>query len=115
MCAAKNKVTAKNDDNLETFSLLWLDAEVNTTTENKHAQKRLRSIINHFKTFHDPHKCKTYIMSYTEDDRIILISSGRLGKQLVPEIHGLRQISGIYIYCQDKKAHKQWTKDFPKV
>ncbi|CAF2108554.1 unnamed protein product [Rotaria magnacalcarata] len=107
--------TNEHDDNLETFSLLWLDAEINTTEENKHAQRRLRSIINHLKIFHDLHKCKKYIKSQSEHDRIVLTSSGRLGKELVPQIHDLPQLSSVYIYCKEKKLHKQWTQHFCKV
>ncbi|CAF3216441.1 unnamed protein product [Rotaria socialis] len=91
--------TAEHDDNLETFSLLWLDAEANATEENKRAKQRLRSIINHLKIFHDLHKCK----------------NGRLGKELVPQIHDLHQLSSVYIYCKEKKFHKQWAQHFCKV
>lgn len=105
----------KKDNNLETFSLLWLDGEVNTNEENKSAQRRLRTIINQLKTFQDSKACKKYIKSFTEQDRIILIVSGRLSKELIPEIHHLRQLSSVYIYCWDKKAYKRWAKDFSKV
>ena len=42
-----------HDDNLETFSLVWLDAQVNTTEDNRQTQQKLRQIINHLKTFDD--------------------------------------------------------------
>ena len=38
-------------ENLETFSLLWLDAEVNESSENVAAQQQLRTSINYLKTF----------------------------------------------------------------
>ncbi|CAF0950493.1 unnamed protein product [Rotaria sp. Silwood1] len=115
MAAANNTVTRKHGDNLETFSLLWLDAEVNTKEENRRAQKRLRSIINYLKIFQDQNECQQYIKSCSEQDRIVLISSGRLGKELIPQIHDLRQLSDVYIYCWDKKAYKHWAKQFSKI
>ncbi|CAF3995019.1 unnamed protein product [Rotaria sordida] len=115
MTAAKSTIPQTHSDNLETFSLLWLDAEVNTKEENKHAQKRLRSIINHLKTFHDQKECQQYITSCSAQDRLVLICSGRLSKELIPQIHQFRQLSAIYIYCWDKKAYKQWAKQFNKI
>ncbi|CAF4351719.1 unnamed protein product [Rotaria sp. Silwood2] len=115
MTTAKNTIVETNSDNVETFSLLWLDAEVNTKEENKHAQKRLRSIINHLIIFHDQNECQQYITSSSEQDRIVLIISGRLSKELIPHIHHLRQISAVYIYCWDKQAYKHWAKQFNKL
>ncbi|CAF2083103.1 unnamed protein product [Rotaria magnacalcarata] len=115
MTAVKTKITAKLEKNLETFSLLWLDAQVNTTDENKNAQKQLRTIINHLEIFHDPDDCIKYIKSCSEQDRIVLIISGRLSKELVPRIHDLRQLSSVYIYCWDKKPYKRWTTEYSKI
>ncbi|CAF3077890.1 unnamed protein product [Rotaria sp. Silwood2] len=115
MSAAKNTIAETHGNNLETFSLLWLDEKVNTKEENKHAQKRLRSTINHVILFHDQTECQQYIMSSSEQDRIVLIISGRLSKELIPHIHRLRQLSAVYVYCWDRKAYKHWAKQFPKL
>ncbi|CAF1236295.1 unnamed protein product, partial [Rotaria sordida] len=115
MTAANSTIAQTHSNNLETFTLLWLDAEVNTKEENKHAQKRLRSIINHLIIHHDQKECQQYIMSCSAQDRLILIVSGRLSKELIPQIHNLRQVSAVYIYCWDKKAYKQWAKQFTKI
>lgn len=115
MASTKNPNIVQTFSNLETFSLIWLDAEVNATEENKQSQKQLRAIINYLKTFKDPTKCETYIKSASEQDRIILIVSGRLGRIIVPNIHNLKQLSSIYIYCRDKAANEQWSKEFVKV
>ncbi|CAF1551392.1 unnamed protein product, partial [Rotaria sp. Silwood1] len=40
------------DENLEIFSVIWLDKNVHSE-ENQDKQQRLRSIINHLKTFQD--------------------------------------------------------------
>ncbi|CAF4883973.1 unnamed protein product, partial [Rotaria sp. Silwood1] len=115
MTAAKKTSAQTKVHNLETFSLLWLDAEVNTTEDNKRAQKRLRSIINHLEIFHDQNECQQYINSCSEHDRVVLIISGRLSKELIPQLHNLRQVSAFYIYCWDKKAYKDWAKQFSKI
>ena len=115
MAGVNNKNSKIYDDNLETFSLFWLDAQVNTTEENRRTQQKLRQIINHLKTFDDQNQCQQHITTLSPQDRLVLIISGRCGRQLVPQIHHLRQLSSIYVYCMDKKANKQWAKDFPKV
>ncbi|CAF3309085.1 unnamed protein product [Rotaria socialis] len=104
-----------HDENLETFYLLWLDAEVNISEENRIAQQQLRSTINHVTTFEDGNLCQQYIQSISIYDRIILIVSGRLGQEVVPRIHDLRQLSSIYVYCIDKQKNEEWAKNFTKV
>jgi hypothetical protein len=101
--------------NLESFALLWLDAHVDTDKENRRAQKQLRNIINHLKTFDDEFRCEQYISTISPHDRVILIVSGRLGRTIIPRIHHLRHIISIYIYCRDKQAHEQWSQHFKKV
>jgi hypothetical protein len=86
------------NNNLETFFLLWLDAQIHTIEENRQAQKQLRNIINHLKTFDDENDCQQYILSISPQDRIVLIVSGRLSRIIVPHVHHLRQIVSIYIY-----------------
>ena len=104
-----------SEENLETFSLLWLDASVNNCQENIDAQHQLRTSINFLRTFEDIDPCETYIRSKSKDDRIILITSGRLGQIIVPRIHSLRPISAIYVYCKDKKLNEPWANQYKKV
>ncbi len=113
--AYNNNAPYIDDDNLETFALLWLDAEVNSSEENRHAQRQLRSIINYLKTFEDANLCRQYIQFVSSCDRLVLIVSGRLGQEIVPQIHHIRQLSSIYVYCMDKPRYEQWAKDFSKV
>lgn len=103
------------DDNLETFSLAWLDAHMHTSEDNQKTQRQLRKIINHLKTFDDLEKCRDYITSLSSQDRLVLVVSGRCGQELVPQIHSLRQVSAIFVYCMDKQTHEAWAKKFDKV
>lgn len=104
-----------HDANLETFALLWLDEAVNTSEENREAQQELRSSINHVTTFEDGNLCQQYIRTVDLQDRLVLIVSGRLGQEVVPHIHQVRQLSSIYVYCMDKQRNEQWAKTFTKV
>ncbi|CAF4168276.1 unnamed protein product, partial [Adineta steineri] len=87
-----------NDNHLESFSLIWL-----TNNENVDIQRELRNIINHIETFHDVDECKNYIETTSENDRLVLVTNGEFGQQIIPLIHQLRQISSIYINSEDKQ------------
>ncbi len=100
---------------VETNSLIWLDAELKNNNTNWHAQQQLRNIINNIKTFEDPHECQQYIQQVPMNHRIILIVSGRLGQEIVPYIHHLKQITSIYVYCADKQKNEKWTQKYSKA
>jgi hypothetical protein len=103
-----------NNDNLETFSLIWLDSDVNGTT-NQDTQTKLRSFINYLKKFDNRNECQQYIEQKSKDDRLVIIVSGRFGREIVPHIYQSRQVSSIYIYCMDKKTNEKWASEFSKV
>ena len=105
----------QENQNFETYSLLWLDAAVNNSQENLQAQKKLRTSINHVVAFADEQRCFEYIKSIPTYDRIVLIVSGHLGQAIVPKIVQYRQVVSIYIYCKNRKENEQWAKQFPKV
>jgi hypothetical protein len=104
-----------NDENLETNTLIWLDNHLNRHEEKFQIQQKFQSAINHVNTFNDPEECKQYIEHLSRDDRVVLVTSGKLGKAFVPYIHHFRQIISIYIFCMDKKKNDIWAKGFIKV
>ncbi|CAF4039121.1 unnamed protein product [Adineta steineri] len=106
----------KNTDDkcLEIFSLIWLDANINVK-DTRDTEMKLRFIINHIKKFKDVKQCQHYIEQTSQKDRLILIVSGRFGRELVPYIHQLRQVISIYVYCMDKNSNEQWALKFVKV
>jgi len=104
-----------NTSNLEISTLVWLDSTVNTLQESIDAQQRLKSLTNHFVAFEQVDLCEKYIKSRSELDRIGLIVSGRLSKEIVPNIHQLGQVVSIYVYCSDRPKYEVWAKEFSKV
>ncbi|CAF4119322.1 unnamed protein product, partial [Adineta steineri] len=99
-------------ENLEVFGLIWLDSNVEETRET---EQQLRSIINRLKNFQNVKQCQQYIEERSENDRLVLIVSGRLGREIVPSIHKLRQVISIYVYCMDQKGNEEWALKFEKV
>jgi plasmid stabilization system protein ParE len=113
--AAPTPTAFYQNNTVKINSLIWLDTEVNKNEENRQAKQQLHNIIHHIKPFEDPHECQQYIQRAPTNYRIILIASGTLGRQIVPYIHNLKQISAIYIYCVDKQKNEQWAQQFHKV
>ncbi|CAF3382494.1 unnamed protein product [Rotaria socialis] len=104
-----NKLT-----NLETFSLMWLDANVHTTEDNIDAQVKLREAINFLQTFDKENECEEAIRNIV-NEKVVLIVSGRLGRNVVPRLHDLSQLTCVYVYCFDKDGNKQWSDKYSKV
>lgn len=109
------KPTTQEDNNLPIYPLIWLDSLVNISVENLDGQRLIRSSIDLLKTFEIVNTCEEYIRSISQNERVILIVSGRLGQEIVPRIHQLRQVSSIFVYCLDKSANEQWAKQYKKV
>ena len=102
------------DDNLETFSIVWLDSAVDELS-NQNARRKLQALLYHLKAFTRDNDGQRYIEERSKDDRLILIVSGRFGREVVPKVHHLRQVSSIYVFCMDKKANEKWASEHAKV
>ncbi|CAF3665526.1 unnamed protein product [Rotaria sp. Silwood1] len=103
-----------DDEQLEIFCLIWLDDNI-SAKDNRDTEQKLRSIINRLKKFQDVEQCRKYIEQRSQNDRLIMIVSGRLGQKIVPSVHKIQQIISIYVYCMDKETNKQWTRNFAKI
>lgn len=106
---------SKYDGNVETYSLVWLDASVHTSPENLAYQEKLRASINQLDPFDNKEECLKYIQSLSPDNRIIFICSGKFGHIVVPQIHRLRQVSSIYVFCRNKRLNEQWAQNYDKA
>ena len=109
------KVSSIEEINLETFLLVWLDPNVNTSEENRTTQKLLQNILTSLSTFDNIELCEEWFKKYNSNQKIILIVSGAYGEELVPKIHYLPSIISIIVYCLDVKRNQPWTKNYPKI
>lgn len=106
--------TEANNTDLEVFTLIWLDATVNDV-DNETTQTDLRKLSDQFKSFDNRDECELYLQSLSNDERVVLIVSGRLGREVVPHIHQIEQIYFIYVYCFDKIENEKWAKNYSKI
>ncbi|CAF0929934.1 unnamed protein product [Adineta ricciae] len=102
-------------DNLETLSIVWLDADDNVLKTNASVYKQFCSITEFIHTFKEAAECEAHIRR-AKYDRIILIVDGQLVKDTLKHIHDLKQVISIYVY-HNKAIHEdfQWTSTFKKV
>lgn len=64
--------------------------------------------------FQNQEECQQYIKQRS-NYRLVLITSGSSGRNLVPKIHQLPQVTSIFVFCMDETRHKIWTRNFSKV
>lgn len=60
-------------------------------------------------------RCIKFVRDQCVNKRVFLITTGSLGKELVPKIHDLPQIYAIYVYCGDVVLHKKWAANHSKI
>lgn len=102
-------------DNIETFMVVWIDAEINKKIENQKAQEQIRAVNKNFKVFENGKQCEKFIRSISSKKEILLIINDIQGQELIPKIHNLQQITTIYIYKEIKQDNEQWINQFSKV
>ena len=58
--------------------------------------------------------CVDFLRKVTEE-KVFVITSGTLGKDLVPQIHLMPQVDSIYIFCGNRDWHKPWAEQWSKI
>jgi tetratricopeptide (TPR) repeat protein len=98
-----------------TYLLVWLDNNLTVSTgDYQHSLTQLQTVIEEVNLFTETEKCANFLQG-VQAEKIFLIASGALGRELVPRIHPLTQIDTICIYCSDKRLNEEWVKKWPKV
>lgn len=83
-------------NNLETYSIVWLNSKVNEVDdENVEIKQQLRAIINRLDVFNNVEDCQNYFKNISNNDRVVVITDCQ---DIVTSISSLRQLSSIYIY-----------------
>ncbi|CAF1394746.1 unnamed protein product [Adineta steineri] len=101
-----------------TYIIEWNGQRVNVKSiaiDNDSTETILDEVLKIKFEFHNIKQCQQYIEQTSQKNRLILIVSSRLGREIVPSIYKLRQVISIYIYCMDKKNNEQWALKFAKV
>ncbi|CAF1615543.1 unnamed protein product, partial [Didymodactylos carnosus] len=108
-------INHQQQENLEDFTVIWIDSNIDKTDDCIQIRARLRLLINYLKTFDEPNdECLCYIKQIV-NEKIFLIISGRYSEHVVPFVHDLPQILSIYIYCYMKDDYLHQKQQQKKV
>ena len=93
--------------------LVWYDTTIFESEENQKLYETFDNCVG----FVNESECKRFIgRDGVGVKRIVLIVSGALGKDLVPQIHQHSNICSIFVYCGNKTLHQKWAAKYePKV
>ncbi len=85
--------------NSEDFIIVWLDENMDKTTDYFDTRQHLRYIVQYLRTFNDADECVDFISSQQTDNIFFLVSE-TVGKIVIPLAYELSQIIRIYILCK---------------
>lgn len=99
----------------ETTCLVWIDENVHTSQDVADALAKLRMTIGDVKKFTSIDEFQPFLQQMRDDDRVFIITTGRMGSQLVSKIYQHRSIVSVFVFCMDRARNEAWSKPFKKV
>ena len=101
---------------VQNFLLVWLDRRIDEIDDEDfdHSISQLRRVVNTIETFNDTDQCIDFITEI-KDENVLMIISGELGRNLLPLIHCIHQITSIYIFCINKSQYEHWSRQWRKI
>jgi tetratricopeptide (TPR) repeat protein len=100
---------------LQNFLLIWVDANIDPSKEEcQNTLAQLRTVVNDVHLFTDPDQCVDFLTDI-EDMNAFLIAGHSLGRNIIPFMHDISQLDAIYIFCDNKYPHEEWTKKWAKI
>ncbi|CAF4511448.1 unnamed protein product, partial [Rotaria sp. Silwood2] len=100
---------------IQNFLLIWLDANFDESDSDfKNSLQNLRKIVASITTFKDAQQCVSFL-SEIKNEKVFMIVSGALGRQVAPKLQVMPQLEAIYVFCGNKSYHEEWAKTIPKV
>ena len=112
---ASSDVASPRQRIIQNVLLIWMDPEIdqsNMDCQNTLAQ--LQNIVNGVHIFTKRDECIDFL---TEVNfmKVFLIIEGTLGQKILPLIHDIPQLDGVYIFDSKKSSPEQWAKTWVKV
>ncbi|CAF1259541.1 unnamed protein product [Didymodactylos carnosus] len=93
---------------------IWLDQYIGESGNNEDIKNKFRLIMSTLITFTNVEECLQFIRSNNQK-KLFIITSGTLGRQIVPIINDLPQLNSVYIYCSDVARNTSWAIKYPKI
>lgn len=101
-------------ENKEEFRLFWLDANIDNSDDSIRTQTMLLGINPAAQFYTNSIECIDVIKSIT-NEHILFIISGSFARDVLPEIHNIQSIVGIFIFCANQEYHKTLMNEYNKI
>jgi tetratricopeptide (TPR) repeat protein len=102
------------EENKEDFTVVWLDGNIDDSPDSLQTQTRLRNVNNYCQFYTNIQLCLDFIRT-VNNEQIFLIVSGVLARSILPQIHSLRSLASVFIFCANCHNHLSLLKEYPKV
>ena len=100
---------------LQNNRLVWVDGNIrDDDPDTQHTLEQLKTIVHHIDLFTQIDQCLQFLLK-VKNEKALIITSGSLGPQLLEQIHHLRQVDAIYIFCGNPDRHRSWTAKWSKI
>jgi tetratricopeptide (TPR) repeat protein len=97
------------------YLVIWVDANIDeTNTDCQEILAQLRTVTNNVSVFTERDGCVDFLTD-VKDMKAFLIVGDTIGQQIIPLIHDIPQLHGVYVFCLSEVSHEQWTKEWMKV
>jgi hypothetical protein len=104
----------KVEENKEDFALVWLDENIDDSPDSLQTQMRLRNVINYCQFYTNTQLCLDF-MRTVNSEKIFLVISGFLARNILPKIHSLRSVASVFLFCVNCHEHKSLLDQYPKL
>lgn len=102
------------EENKEDITLIWLDKGIDESEDSIRTQTLLLQLNNFVQFYTNTQLCINYIQTI-KNEKVLLIIAGSLAYQVLPEIHTLKVVNSIFIFCSDQNNYIQLLNDYSKI
>lgn len=108
-CAVEVTIASSRQRMVQSFLLILLDTSIDQSKkDSQDVLAQLRSVTNDVNCFTQPVECVDFLTDINGMKGSLIVSNA-LGQQIVPLIHDVPQLHGIYIFPSCSPKDEQWT------
>ena len=112
---ALDQVVCRKQRVVQNFLLVWLNTDIDRSEEDdQDTLTQLRGIGSDVKIFTEPVESIDFLTE-VQNERVFLIVTGTLGREIIPLINDIPQLDATYIFCKNKLEYEQCTKHSTKI
>ncbi len=110
----QNHLSLSKEMPISFFKIIWVDENIGNF-ENQGYARVLKEKFNGLTDVDTVRNYNEAIQLIWNTVYAIIIVSGALGQSLVPQVHNLKTVRKIGVFCMNKEKHKKWAAKFRKV